>query len=89
MQTIYQLSKIRGPYHCICFPMIQQGGYGSELKRKVSVICFTPGTQTELYAHRWVTAVAVPACGDSRPGVCVGKADASAAAGSPALSFPW
>lgn len=27
--------------------------------------------------------------GDLGPGVCVGKADVSEAAGSPALPFPW
>lgn len=34
-------------------------------------------------------SLTVAVCGDLRPGVCVGKADASEAAGSPALSFPW
>lgn len=34
-------------------------------------------------------SVTVAASGDLRPGVGVGKADVSEAAGSPALSFPW
>lgn len=37
----------------------------------------------------WMWTETVAASGDFRPGICVGKADMSEAAGSPALSFPW
>lgn len=36
----------------------------------------------------YCTSVTVAAIGAPRPGLCVGKADVSEAAGSPALSFP-
>lgn len=45
-----------------------------------------------VYSHTQVVycmSVTVAAIGALRPGVCVGKADVSEAAGSPALSFPW
>lgn len=45
-----------------------------------------------VYSHTQVVYcmfVTVAAIGALRPAVCVGKADVSEAAGSPALSFPW
>lgn len=49
----------------------------------------TGGSALSSVFVRVCESLSVAARGDSRPGVCVGKADASEAAGSPALSFPW
>lgn len=42
-----------------------------------------PLSQSELCTHRWFAACVCES------GVCVGKADVSEAAGSPALSLLW
>lgn len=49
----------------------------------------TLSVPNELCTHMQVVYCMWVASGDVRPGDCVGKADVSEAAGSPALSFPW